>query len=280
MDLPMEAVETHTTAADGASLAATRFSPLHDNGTIVLVAAATGVRRGYYGPFARYLSSRGFNVLTWDWRGIGESRSSALDASVTMRNWAELDLRAAIDLASARAGRVVVVGHSFGGQALGLAPNAPAIARAVTIGSQHGYWGHWPPSLRYLYAVLWYGGVPLVTRLLGWFPLGLSASAGTLPPGVALEWARWNRNPDFIGDWTGHERFRAPILSWSFSDDTYAPKAPVDALHARFGGPVTRRHLTPAEAGARRVGHWGFFREGLVPRLWEESAAWLGEGAR
>ncbi|MNC97534.1 hypothetical protein D3C83_152240 [compost metagenome] len=40
---------------------------------------------------------------------------------------------------------------------------------------------------------------------------------------------------------------------------------------------VTRRHLRPADAGARAIGHLGFFREGLRDTLWTETADWILE---
>jgi len=38
---------------------------------------------------------------------------------------------------------------------------------------------------------------------------------------------------------------------------------------------LEHRHRTPAEAGARRLGHFGFFSERHGARLWDESLAWL-----
>jgi predicted alpha/beta hydrolase len=49
----------------------------------------------------------------------------------------------------------------------------------------------------------------------------------------------------------------------------------VEALHAHYGARErAHRHLTPAELGLRRIGHFGFFRPGAEP-LWRETAEWL-----
>ena len=40
----------------------------------VLINGATGMKCSYYANYAQYLSSLGFNVLTFDYRGIGLSR--------------------------------------------------------------------------------------------------------------------------------------------------------------------------------------------------------------
>jgi predicted alpha/beta hydrolase len=118
--------------------------------------------------------------------------------------------------------------------------------------------------------------MPLLTRALGYFPMRRFGMGEDLPAGVALEWARWGRSPEYLGDWSGHAALAAPILSFSFADDPFAPRAAVDALHARYGSrELARRHVAPADVGAARIGHFGFFRPGVAPGLWRETADWL-----
>ena len=45
---------------------------------VVIINAATSVRCRHYSRFADYLFANGFNVITYDYRGIGESRSGSL----------------------------------------------------------------------------------------------------------------------------------------------------------------------------------------------------------
>ncbi|WP_394102901.1 serine aminopeptidase domain-containing protein [Xanthobacter wiegelii] len=45
---------------------------------VVVISPATSVRCRYYSRFADYLYANGFNVLIYDYRGIGESRPSSL----------------------------------------------------------------------------------------------------------------------------------------------------------------------------------------------------------
>lgn len=273
----MDLIETdvEVVASDGYVLAATEFRQATERARgSVVVAPATGVRRSYYASFARFLAGRRFDVVTWDWRGTGDSRrdkGQCIDE--TMLDWGRRDLVAMIGLASAEGREVFAVGHSFGGQAFGLAPNGDRIARAVTVAAQNGYWRYWPFPSRYAYALLWYAAAPLLTSLLGRFPLRL-AGGENLPSGVALQWAKWNRTPDYFGDWSGHARLKTPILAISLEDDPYAPRAAVDALHVRYGGEVERLHVDLRTDG-RRIGHWGFFREGVAPDLWERAAGWL-----
>ena len=267
-------------ATDGFSIAATEFGDAAARGRVVLIAPATGVRRRLYEAFADFLAGEGFGVVTWDWRGTGDSRPASLRGfEATMREWGQRDLAGVIDWASTRypGARLVAVGHSFGGQSIGLAANRGRVQRLVTVGAQSGYVGHWPRPQRYMYAGLWYLAMPLATRAAGYFPARLFRLGEDLPRGVALQWARWCRTPGYLGEWSGHRAFSSPILSIGFMDDPFAPPEAVHALHARYGSKKQQNWLiAPEELGAKRIGHFGFFRPGVTPTLWRDVAEWLG----
>jgi len=265
-------------AADGYLLAATVFGDAEPGRGAVLIVPATGVVRRIYAEYARHLAADGFAVVTWDWRGTGESRPPSLRGfDTTMTAWGREDLAGVIDWAIANlSAEVGAVAHSFGGQALGLAPNAGSVQRIVTVGCQIGYWRLWPAPIRYKYALLWYLVLPALTRVAGRFPSRLFGLGEDLPKGVALEWASWCRSPDYLGTWEGHAAIEAPLLAVCFSDDIYAPRPAFEALHARYGSrEKVLRWIAPAEVGRDYVGHFGFFRKGLVPEVWDETARWL-----
>lgn len=172
--------------------------------------------------------------------------------------------------------RCSAVAHSFGGQAIGLAANACRLDALVTVAAPSGYWRLWPCADRWKYALLWYAGMPLITRIVGYFPAKALGFGEDLPRGVALQWARWCRRPGYIDDYAGHAAFEAPILAFSFEDDALAPRAAVDALHAHYRtAEVVRQHVRPQEAGVDYIGHFGFFRQDVVPDLWDETVRWL-----
>src|SRR5437763_8634816 len=72
---PENGVDTRIAARDGRPLAATVFRPAGPPGLSVVVGGAMAVARGFYADFARALSSRGALVVTFDFRGMGGSRS-------------------------------------------------------------------------------------------------------------------------------------------------------------------------------------------------------------
>jgi predicted alpha/beta hydrolase len=266
-------------AADGFALAATEFGHAAQAERVLLVAPATGVRRHLYKPFAEFLAAEGFAVVTWDWRGTGDSRPHSLRGfQATMREWGERDLAGVIAWASSRYpnAKLAVLGHSYGGQSVGLAKNRDRVTALVTVGAQSGYYGHWPAPQRYMYAALWYIAMPLASRIAGYFPARFFRLGEDLPRDVALQWARWCRTPAYLGDWSGHHAIKVPILAIGFMDDRFAPPAAVDALHARYGSKKQQRWSIAAdELGAKQIGHFGFFRAGVTPTLWRDVADWL-----
>jgi predicted alpha/beta hydrolase len=136
--------DTHFSARDGYRLAATEFAPEASPRGAVVINSATAVPRRIYRGFATYLAERGFAVLTYDYRGVAGSRPASLAGfPARMRDCAALDVTAALDHARARWPdlSLAVVGHSFGGQALGLVPNNDLVSRTLMIAAQAGYWG-------------------------------------------------------------------------------------------------------------------------------------------
>ena len=66
-------------AADGYPLAATLFLPRGAKRHAVLINSAAAVHRKIYRGFAGYLARRGCAVLTYDYRGTGDSQAEGDD---------------------------------------------------------------------------------------------------------------------------------------------------------------------------------------------------------
>jgi predicted alpha/beta hydrolase len=282
----MSAAELRIAAADGYALGATLFAPDAPNGRGAIVNAAMGVKRGFYAPFAAHLASRGFTVITYDYRGIGDSRPPRLRGfPARLADWGERDFSGVLDWVGAQypAARVLVIGHSVGGQIVALAPNADRIAAMLGVAVQSGYWGHWPMPRKLGIWALWHALMPLGVRAVGFFPSRRLGLGEDLPPGVARQWAEWGRSPHYIAGPPGgavrdrFARLRLAIRAYSFSDDNFAPRPAVDALLGFYRGatPVEHVHATPAEHGVRRIGHFGFFRQDSAPGLWVDAGDWL-----
>ena len=266
-------------ALDGFPLHATLYDANSDRAMVV--ASAMGVKRRYYDAFAQHLAKSGTSVVTFDYRGIGDSRPRSLRGfEGSMLDWGRYDIPGVIEwiVREVRPKSLAYTGHSCGGQLAGAAPNISAVDRFVFVCAQSGYWRHWPGIRAYGLGALWLA-MPLVSRLIGYFPSRLfGLGSEDLPRNVASQWATWGRDPEYIFagiDPAPYARIPAPILAYSFRDDHYAPRRAVDALLAKYSAaPVTRVHREE-----RGFGHFDFFRKSKGAPLWDDVTRWLGNGA-
>jgi predicted alpha/beta hydrolase len=275
-------------ARDGHALEGDLFLPAGTPRAAVLVAPAMGVPRGYYGPFAAYLARQGLAALTVDYRGIGGSRAGPLRGHpATLRDWGERDLGGAADLLAARVPRVPLlwVGHSVGGQLLGLLDDVP-LAGAVLVGAQSGHWRLWSGVWRWRIFLLWYALIPVLVPALGRLPAFVLGGGEDVPPGVAREWAEWGRKRDYLMSYAaprggrGFARLAAPVLAYAVADDPFAPQRSVEALLEFYAkAPTELRVIRPAALGVRHIGHFGFFRARFEPTLWRDAALFLARAA-
>lgn len=273
-------------ADDGFPLAASFYAAKGTPRARLLMAPAMGVKRSFYGRFLAYLAERGIASLVIDYRGIGESSAAPRDA-LSLSDWGERDLAAATQqlgqLAPSGEAKLptLFVGHSVGGQLFGLLRDAP-FDRALFIGSQAGYWGHWQGVSRLGMLALWFGAVPLFTSTLGYLPMKALGQGENIPSGVAREWARWGRNPRYVGlraaeiERPGYSHWRGRLRSVAVEDDAYAPAKAVHELVKLYGaaqGEVVS--ISPQQLGARRLGHFGLFRSRHRDSFWNDAASWL-----
>jgi predicted alpha/beta hydrolase len=280
-------------AVDGYLLGASLFLPRGAKRHAVLINSATAVPRKIYRGFAGYLARRGCAVLTYDYRGIGDSRQKALVGynqpkslvgfKASMSDWAALDVTAAVAWMRQRYKTLPLnyVGHSFGGQALGLLSNNREVSRALLIAAQAGYWKLMDTPERYrVYALLNYVGTPL-TWLMGYAP-GWSGLGEDLPKGVFEEWVRWVMSERYLFSdaklkaLANFPNYHGALRSLCLSDDPWATRPAVELLGSGFTGTkpeiVT---ITPADAGATKIGHLGFFRPEHRDTLWRGVAEWI-----
>lgn len=252
-------------------------------GTVV-IPSAMGVAQNYYGRFAEWLSTQGYRAITFDYRGIGRSAPSSLRGfEATIFDWAG-DCDAVIDFAKQRRPELPLfwVGHSLGGQLLGLLANRAQIERVMTVAAGNGYWleNSWP-TRRFVWW-MWYVAVPVATRLVGYFPGKRLRKVGDLPRGVIEQWRRWCLDREYVVGVEG-EQVRAryssvetPMVSVSFTDDEMMSEQSVRSLHRLYShAPIEYRRIAPRDIGVRRIGHFGFFRPQFEQTLWTMVPRWL-----
>jgi predicted alpha/beta hydrolase len=280
--------ESRRLAVDNGSAIEVRFFAPPDGRAIgaVLIGGAMGVRQAFYRPFAQWLAEQGYVVATFDYRGVGESRGASLRGfDADLFAWAR-DTDAALDALAARAGEVplYVVGHSLGAQLPGLLKNRDRIAGLVSIAAGSGYWRDNAPRLKRTVLYFWHVLVPVATALFGYFPGARLKKVGDLPRGVVLQWRRWCLHPRYHVGAEGsavREQFEAvrfPLVALSLTDDELMTERGTHVLVDCYANAPRRvERVAPADVAARRIGHFGFFRDAFAPTLWARTAGWLTE---
>lgn len=276
--------EIQITTEDGFDLPATLFesnSGLPGDGPAVLISSATAVPRKIYRRFAQYLADNGARaVMTYDYRGMTGRLSNGHARRLRMADWAVRDLPAAVNELRRRypdAG-LSGLGHSFGGQALGLSGVADRFSRYMTLAAGSGYLGHTHDTQK-LWLTMNVLGYP-IAALLGYLP-AWAGMGERIPFGAFNQWRKWCNSPDyFMSDPTIPETSRfadvtIPMVAVGFHDDPWATRESIEALVTWYSRADIRiRWFNEEEAGGP-VGHFGFFKPDHSETLWPQIADWL-----
>ena len=282
-------------ARDGFVLAARHFAPTTTTppaspaGTVV-IASATGVKATYYRRYAEFLAGHGFHAVTFDYRGVGESREPfAVARRARWADWGALDADAVLGWARTHLpGPLLTVGHSYGGFGIGLADEARHVARHVAVGGQHAHWRDYRarPGRARMWA-RWHAAMPAITLARGHFPGRRLGWLEDLPRGVALDWARSRR--DFTASartTAGRDELRRRLAAFTADalivapvDDDFGTDAALDRADAYSPGRRTVRwRVRPEELGVAEIGHFGLFHARFAPTFWPATLEWLRDG--
>jgi predicted alpha/beta hydrolase len=262
--------------------------------TALLVNCATGVLAKYYSRYAAFLASAGFLVLTYDYRGIGNSKPQSLKGfRATKHDWGVLDCEAAIRFLTALDEKLPMraVCHSIGGFVLGLAPSAIKIKRALFVGCQYAYWNDYRSIVRLPMWINWHLVMPLLTKIFGYFPGKKLRWLEDLPAGVAMEWAT-RRHPNFHKQYHRLAHATKPVAGTELENQIGAIAADILAIadvHDPFATASATTRLLEYFKGSHyefvqidckklelpKLGHFGFFHDRFKDTLWIRSLKWL-----
>jgi predicted alpha/beta hydrolase len=216
----------------------------------VVIFPAMGVPARFYRPFASELTGAGVAVTVVDLRGTGASTPPP--SRKAQYGYAEL----VDDVAAVRRAlkprldgrRVVLLGHSLGGQAclLHLATAGEHdVAGLALVGVGLPYWRSYHGRRRHGVLALTQSIHLASTLLRVWPGWGFG---GRQSRGVIRDWAYTARTGRFphlgnIHAETAVRTVRTPVLAVSFENDQYTPHSTMDALLAKLPlAPVLREH--------------------------------------
>lgn len=282
-------IEKHTiTTRDKTRLVATLYRPDHHNQHTILISGAMGMPQRFYRHYASFLAEHGCVVLTFDFRGIADSRDrdSLWSYEATLTDWASQDLQAMLKWLHRQYPQsdLSVVGHSLGGHLLGASANIPYVSSILGVSVQNTYWRNWSWHQQSLMFIFWFMILPILSYGMGYFPSKWFGLGEPLPKIVALNWAQGashvagnkglflNTSHNHYDEFTGYTRF------YSFEDDDLmAPCKAVDAILDYYPNASLqeRQHIAPSDIGVEAIGHSGFFRPIMRDTLWQDSLEWL-----
>jgi predicted alpha/beta hydrolase len=262
---------------------------------VVIINPATSVRCRYYFRFAVFLFKHGFDVIAYDYRGIGESRPATLRGfDAGWIDWGGLDFDAVLRHAerSFPGQPIHVAAHSVGGFILGFAKSNHLIRRIFTMGAQYAYWGDYAAGAKLRMVAKWHVVMPLLTILFGYFPGKRLGWLEDTPKGIVRDWV-FSRER-FEDSWRGRSSARypdkralvqqfaavtAPILAVSVTDDEFGTVPAVERLLAYFNhSPRTHLRISPQSIAEPVIGHFGFFNSRFEQKLWQVPLEWLKFG--
>lgn len=267
---------------DGVLISARCYDSATPPKAAVLIAGAMGVKQDYYAEFAAWLASQGYAAMSFDYRGMGESRPahakhSLRDFEADLFDWSR-DIDTAIEALQSAAPDVplYVVGHSLGAQLPGLLRHRDRIAGLVSVAAGSGYWRDNAPQLKRMVLYFWHVLVPVAVLLAGYFPGKRIGKVGDLPRGVVMQWRRWCLNPRYHVGAEGQavrelfEGARFPVVALSITDDELMTERGTRVLIDCYANAPRELHrIAPADVGAQRIGHFGFFRNQFRSTLWQ-----------
>ncbi|MBV6642770.1 MAG: alpha/beta fold hydrolase [Cyclobacteriaceae bacterium] len=272
-----EAKKIQLNTLDGIQIAANLYSNNSPKLNLIVVAPAAGVPQNYYRKFAEYASQNfDFDVLTFDYRGIGASLHGHVKSNrSSMSEWGSHDMNEALRWGRSRYAKVFLIGHSVAGQVFPKADHAKSVTAAYFVCTQTAskkFWSGWP---RIAVNFFWYVALPLTNKIYGYMPGWVLGGSEDLPKKVASEWRRWGLHPQGVlqGDPNVRDQFnrlRIPIHFVNVQDDKIlAPVTATREIMHYYGNAVTTfQHIRPKDLRIKKLGHFGFFSCRNSEKLW------------
>ncbi|MFI8034411.1 alpha/beta fold hydrolase [Acinetobacter sp. ABJ_C3_5] len=258
---------------DGYQLAAQFYPVLNsDKPYPILICPATGITKNFYHAFAQWLNQQGYPVLSFDFRGIGESLHGALkDSTASINDWGIYDIPAAIEalLNRTQAEKVIIVGHSAGGQLLGIASNYHKVAKVLAIAGSTGHVKGLKGKTKVLAPVMFNIIFPVSSFVKGYGATQFIGMGENLPKNVAKQWAEFCSKPGYVMNAIGktifedyHQKIQCPITSFWATDDEIATHSNVKDLLRLYPNAQTKLiELNPQQLGYKRIGHMLMFKK-------------------
>lgn len=267
-------------ARDGFKLSATIRRPLTEIKGVIQMNCGTGIPQKVYSNLAIYLTQYGYVTVTYDYRGIGNSKPKNLKGfEAKIEDWGILDMTSIFDwiISEFPNEKKIIIGHSMGGQLVGLMDNYQKIDKLVLIASSTGYWKDMSSPYKWLMPPLWFLFIPLTTFIYGYANAKKIRQGENLPKGVAIQWRNWCINPNYFDDHFQKsntslffDKLRIPLKSIQIKDDPIANEITSDKILKYYKiANIEIEKISPEQLGVKKIGHTGFFSRQFKDTLWK-----------
>lgn len=258
------------TTQDQIHLTAYLFKPENDNGKIIVINSATGVKQQVYFSFAQFFAEKGFAVITYDYRGIGLSKPQKMrNFKASMRMWGSEDFRTITEFVANNFPdyQKFCLGHSVGALIVGMNEKSEIFERFVFVATQNAFIGNlkWNTKLE---AFFGFGlAQPFFTELFGYFPAHWFGLGESLPKNCAYDWRTLILNRKSTGklllktnDYS--KKLNQKVLVLYAEDDVWLTEKGVKSLLSDVYSDLkpTYRLLKTSESEKGEIGHVNFFR--------------------
>lgn len=282
----MEKKEISIKCADDFELAGTLYQPDSVKAAI-MIAPATGIRRRVYNSFASFLADNGYGVICFDNRGIGDSKNGSINANnPSLVNWGALDMPAVLETLQLNFPNQTyhLVGHSAGGQLVGLMHNAAEITSMFNFAASSGSLRNMNYPFKFKASFFLNVYIPLNNLLFGktnsqWVGMG-----EPLPKKVASQWTKWCNGSGYVATDFGkdikahhYDSLSLPSLWLHAIDDGIANYENVQDMVRVY--PKSKAEvitLKPVDWGYKDIGHMKFFSS-KKKELWKYALDWLNQ---
>ncbi len=258
---------------------------------VVQFNGGTAAKKEFYLPFLEFLAERSYICCLWDYRGSGESAPASLKGcGYYFHEYGTLDMPAIKQFLQHRYPTLplLLVGHSAGGQQVGLMPSLDGYQGMVGFAVSTGYLPYMPLGYRLLSWYFFNLFTPASIATIGYLGAKRFGIMEDLPKNVVREWRAWCRKADYLFDSKfygntipqGHyANMPFPIHVFWSTDDPISNHRSIPAfwrhVKSRFG--IQFSKLSPNEYAVKEIGHFGFFKKKMATTLWEKTANVLSE---
>lgn len=273
--------------SDQYSIAATLYYPEVPIKGAVMLAPATGIKRQFYANFSTFLAENGYGVITFDNRGIGESLTGKLKScNASLQCWGEKDMPAIFEHLKAvfPSTRYHLIGHSAGGQLVGLMPNAVQLDSMFNFACSSGQLRNMRISQLVKAHFFMNIFIPLSNIIFGYTKSQWLGMGEALPKKVAQQWRNWCNGEGYVKTAFGqtvhthlYHKLSMPSLWVNAEDDEIAVNKNVaDMLSVFTSLKAKTLTLSAQDYGLDEIGHMKFFSR-RSESLWCYALIWLNQ---